>query len=140
MRLELTKKTDLAFRALLIIAEEHGDRVNGAALADELGVSGQYLPHVMAPLTRTGWIASVSGPHGGYSLNVELEDISLLQLIEAVEGEVDDSRCLHLGPVHESNETCALHVPWQRAKHAMIEELEHTRLSQLTASVGGHVP
>ena len=136
MRLELTKKTDLAFQALLRIAEENGERVNGASLADELEVSGQYLPHVMAPLTRMGWVTSVSGPHGGYALNVDLEDVSLLELIEAVEGEVDDSRCLHLGPVHSSSDTCALHVPWLRAKNAMIEELASTRLSDLTATVG----
>lgn len=131
MRLELTKKTDLAFQALVLIAAQDGKRVNGAALASELEVSGQYLPHVMAPLTRSGWVASVSGPHGGYELFSNLEDVSLLDLIEAVEGTVDDSRCLHLGPVHNSGVRCALHEPWMRAKHAMISELSSTKLSDL---------
>lgn len=131
MRLELTKKTDLAFQALVLIAAQDGERVNGATLASELEVSGQYLPHVMAPLTRSGWVASVSGPHGGYELSSGLNDVSLLDLIEAVEGTVDDSRCLHLGPVHSSGIQCALHEPWMRAKKAMLSELSSTSLSDL---------
>ena len=132
MRLELTKKTDLAFQALALIAAQKGERVNGATLATELDVSGQYLPHIMAPLTRSGWVTSVSGPHGGYELAADLHDVSLLQLIESVEGAVDDTRCLHLGPVHTTGATCALHEPWMRAKHAMLDELSATMLSDLT--------
>jgi len=131
MRLELTKKTDLAFQALEFIATAHGDRVSGHDLADHLDVSGQYLPHIMAPLTRAGWVSSVSGPHGGYVIAVDLEVISLLSLIEAVEGPIDDSRCLHLGPIHTSGVTCALHGPWTKARRAMLTELEATHLGDV---------
>ena len=131
MRLELTKKTDLAFQALSTIAEADGERVNGADLAQQLDISTQYLPHVMAPLTKRGWITSVSGPHGGYTINADLETISLLDLIEAVEGPVDDSRCLHLGPVHETDNTCALHAPWTKARSALLDELRTTQLSDM---------
>lgn len=134
MRLELTKKTDLAFQALEAIAAADGERVSGSALAERLDVSAQYLPHVMAPLTRVGWVSSVSGPHGGYVLAVELGDISLLDLIEAVEGPVDETRCLHLGPIHESGSSCALHAPWTRARHALLHELEETHLGELITS------
>ncbi len=131
MRLELTKKTDLAFQAIDIIASHPGDRVGGAQLADLLGVSAQYLPHVMAPLTRAGWISSVSGPHGGYVLSVDLSDVSLLDLVEAVEGPMETSRCLHLGPIHGQDQHCALHGPWTRAREAMVEELRRTSLSDV---------
>jgi Rrf2 family iron-sulfur cluster assembly transcriptional regulator len=135
MRLELTKKTDLAFQALEFIATSRGDRVSGHDLAEHLDVSGQYLPHIMAPLTRAGWVSSVSGPHGGYVIAVDLEDISLLSLIEAVEGPIDDSRCLHLGPIHASGVTCALHGPWTKARRAMLIELEATHLGDVISMV-----
>lgn len=131
MRLELTKKTDLAFQALEVIASARGDRVSGHELAERLDVSGQYLPHVMAPLTRAGWVSSVSGPHGGYVIAQDLDRISLLSLIEAVEGPIDDSRCLHLGPIHTSGVTCALHDPWTKARRAMLVELESTHLGDV---------
>jgi Rrf2 family protein len=131
MRLELTKKTDLAFQALEAIAAFGGDRVGGAELAELLDVSPQYLPHVMAPLTRSGWVASVSGPHGGYVLAYSLETISLLDLIEAVEGPLDETRCLHLGPIHQGGNSCALHGPWTRAREALIAELRATRITDM---------
>ena len=135
MRLELTKKTDLAFQALESIAACGSGRVSGSVLAEVLEVSPQYLPHVMAPLTRAGWVSSVSGPHGGYQLAVDLDDVSLLDLVEAVEGPVETSRCLHLGPLHRSGQDCALHRPWMRAREALIAELASTRLSDITALV-----
>lgn len=131
MRLELTKKTDLAFQALDHISTANGTRVTGPVLADHLEITTQYLPHVMAPLTRAGWVASTSGPKGGYTMNADLTDVSLLDLVEAVEGEFDDSRCLHLGPKHGFNHHCALHEPWMRARNALLGELEDSRLSDM---------
>ena len=136
MRLELTKKTDLAFQALEEISAAEGERVNGGELADRLEISTQYLPHVMAPLTKAGWVTSVSGPHGGYTMMANLDDISLLDLIEAVEGPVDDSRCLHLGPVHDENHHCALHAPWTKAREALLSELSETQLSDMIVNSG----
>ena len=45
---------------------------------------------------------------------------------------MDDRRCLHLGPVLTTGASCALHVPLMRAKHAMLDELSATMLSDLT--------
>ena len=123
MRLELTKKTDLAFQALELIAASGDTRATGADLAGELEITTQYLPHVMAPLTRAGGVNSTSGPRGGYTINTDLADVSLLDLIEAVEGHFDDSRCLHLGPKHSATHHCALHEPWIRARTALLGEL-----------------
>lgn len=137
MRLELTKKTDLAFQALSVIADSNGERVNGSDLAAHLDISTQYLPHVMAPLTRAGWVSSVSGPRGGYTVADGLDNITLLDLIEAVEGPVDDSRCLHLGPLHDpegacdTTMVCALHGPWTKARRALLDELSTTQLSDM---------
>lgn len=131
MRLELTKKTDLAFQALEYIAASSGIKVTGIALAKDLGITTQYLPHVMAPLTRAGWVASTSGPKGGYTINTDLMDVSLLDLVEAVEGEFDNSRCLHLGPRHDTNHHCALHEPWIRARTALLGELAKSNLADM---------
>jgi Rrf2 family protein len=131
MRLELTKKTDLAFQALEFIAASGNRRITGTALAAELEITTQYLPHVMAPLTRAGWIASSSGPKGGYKINTDLMDVSLLDLVEAVEGAFDDTRCLHLGPMHDANHYCALHEPWMRARAALLDELGESKLADM---------
>jgi len=136
MRLELTKKTDLAFQALEFIAASSNTRVTGADLADDLDITTQYLPHVMAPLTRAGWVKSTSGPRGGYTINTDLTDVSLLDLIEAVEGQFDDTRCLHLGPKHNANHHCALHEPWIRARTALLGERGDSYLTDMIVVSG----
>jgi Rrf2 family protein len=131
MRLELTKRTDLAFRSLTAIADSPEHRVNGATLAAGLDITTHYLPHVMAPLTRSGWVTSTSGPRGGYTLVIDLDDITLLELVEAVEGPIDTSGCLHLGPRHGTGHTCALHRPWTKARKALISELDQVTIGHI---------
>lgn len=131
MRLELTKKTDLAFQALDVIASSEDVRVSGPTLAESLEITTQYLPHVMAPLTRAGWVTSTSGPKGGYVIETDLSEVTLLDLVEAVEGIFDETRCLHLGPKHDVNHHCALHDPWMRARSALIAELGSTKLDDM---------
>ena len=131
MRLELTKRTDLAFRALTAIDSDAGHRLNGATLAEALDITTHYLPHVMAPLTRSGWIMSTSGPRGGYALVINLDDITLLELVEAVEGPIDTTGCLHLGPRHNTGHTCALHRPWTKARKALISELDDVTIGHI---------
>lgn len=133
MRLELTKKTDLAYQALAVIDSVPEHRVNGADLASNLHITTHYLPHVMAPLTRSGWVTSTSGPRGGYTISAQLKDITLLELVEAVEGKIDTRGCLHLGPVHGNSKPCALHRPWTKARQALITELSHVTIDEIAS-------
>ena len=131
MRLELSKRTDLAIRALDALCETGpDDRVPGAELARITGTSTNYLPQVMAPLVRAQWVESVSGPSGGYVLIERAKTISLLDVIEAVEGPVD-GHCVLRGAPCPVEEPCRLHVPWIRARDALLSELSSTPVSEM---------
>jgi Rrf2 family protein len=131
MRLELSKKTDLAIRALNCLAA-HGDSdlVDGRTLADWIDTSTNYLPQVMGPLVRAGWVRSVPGPGGGYIAEGSLENVSVLQIIEAIEGPVEPDRCVLSGAPCPTQDECALHAPWTRARDALLAELGSIRLSE----------
>jgi Rrf2 family protein len=132
MRLELTKRTDLAVRAILQMAKSEGDEPSkGADLADALGTTLAYLPQVMRPLVQAGWVSSLPGPLGGYRLSVSPSSISLLMLIEAVEGPTRDDRCVLRGTACPAEEECAMHGAWARARDALLAELDQTPLSKL---------
>lgn len=131
MQLEVTKKTDFAVEALLALGSAASDRVQGKALAEAIGVSFQYLPHVMRPLKDAAWVESSSGPSGGYGLKVPLESISLLAIIEAVEGPMDHSRCSHVTTTHRTGEPCQLHEPWSKASAMFLESLDSTSLADI---------
>lgn len=133
MRLELTKKTDLAFRALAHLKEEGGS-ASGPSTAVAIETSTAYLPQVLKPLVSAGWIASTPGPGGGYRLNASLEDISVLDVIERVEGKTREDRCVLRGTPCPAQEQCALHTSWVQARGALLAELEATSLDAALAS------
>lgn len=128
MRLEVTRKSDLAVRALRSLAD-HGGRVKGPLLAEAVGSTSGFVSQVLHPLVRQGWVRSDPGPSGGYRLAVDLEAVSVLAVIEAIEGPTDSGRCVLADrPCNESG-TCALHVPWLRARAQLLGELAATSVA-----------
>lgn len=133
MRLELAGKTDLALRAIQTLCVRK-ERVSGPDLADMLQTSVQYLPQVMSPLVHRGWIESTRGPHGGYHLIADLNDISVLDLIETMEGTTDTNTCVLRGGTCDISNPCALHGAWSRARDALLHELASMSLAETQAS------
>lgn len=133
MRLEVTRRTDLAIRALLVLARR-GDRVKAAELAEAVGASKGFLTQAMHPLVQRGWVRSDPGPTGGYAADFETDAVSVLEVIEAIEGPIDTGRCvLEDRPCAEAG-TCALHRPWSRARGSLVDELGSQSLASLQIS------
>ena len=119
----MTKKSDLALKSLRCINDSNDDLVAGKWLAEKLGITTHYLPQVLSPLVKAGWVTSTPGPRGGYKLVVSLDDISVLDVIEAIEGRIQDQGCVQRGIPCPDFDLCALHAPWQKARDAMLDEL-----------------
>ena len=129
MRLELQARTELTLKTLDALSDRR--RWRGAALGERAGSSAAYTAHIVAPLTRAGWVTSVPGPAGGYELVVDLDAVSLHDLIELVEGPTDDGRCVLVDRPCGTPDLCALHDSWSRARSALTTELESIPLAQI---------
>ncbi len=137
MRLDLNKRTDLALRAMEELCVKES-RVAGPDLAEALSTTRQYLPQILNPLVKARWVRSTPGPHGGYELLVALERISVLELIEVMEGPTLDDTCVLNGEPCPRDELCALHGAWQQARDALTKELGSMTLADAWgASCGG---
>lgn len=129
MRLELSKRTDFALRAIRILDQNRPNLVKGSKLANELGTTAYFLPHVMKPLVGQGWVESLPGPTGGYRAVVRPADVSLLDLIDAVEGLSADTCVLRGGPCGD-DPRCAVHEAWEPARKALFSHLAATSLQE----------
>lgn len=135
MRLDITKRTDLAARVLLTL-DEAGSRLKGPELARRVGTTSGYVTQVVAPLSERGWVASVPGPTGGYELVGSLLSISVLDVVEAVEGPTDDGRCVLRHGRCGAAEPCVLHDTWTKARTDLIDALASIPLSRATTHAG----
>ena len=134
MQLCLNQQTGLACEALTILSAQGSEFTSGAALAERMGITAEYLPKVLAPLTKEGWVSSIPGRDGGYRLAINLEEKCVLDLIEVVEGKVDRSKCMHGDSRNPAEELCAMHEPWVRARETLLRELELTPLGKVGQS------
>jgi Rrf2 family protein len=132
MRLEVTKRAELAVRALAFLGST-SQRVKGSVLADELGTTSAFVGQVVGPLVKAGWVRSDPGPSGGYSNCVDLDQVSVLDVVEAVDGVTDTGRCVVVDRLCDSNSPCALHAAWTRARVELIKVLGAMSLADVTA-------
>jgi len=131
MRLEITRKTNLAIRVVTTLSDAES-RMGGKELAARIGTSTTFLAQVVTPLARRGWITSRPGRAGGYELATEAESLSVLDVIEAVEGPTDTQSCVLREGECSAADPCATHEAWSRARTALVNELAATPLSILS--------
>ena len=125
MRLELTRSTDLAIRAIRSLNGAPA-RMKRSELAAVIGTTPDFLARVMTPLVRMGWIDSGPGRNGGYAAAVDLTALSVLEVVDAVEGVPSGDRCVLRGGTCDSSEPCALHDAWVPARRGLLDQLRAT--------------
>lgn len=103
--------------------------MKGSALSSLVGSSSGFVSQVLGPLVKQGWIRSDPGPSGGYSLRVDLDEVSVLEVIEAIEGPTDSGQCVLADRSCDEAGHCALHVPWLRSRTLLLQGLSATSVA-----------
>lgn len=120
------RRTDLALSALNQLGSAPGGRLTGTELASAVGTSATFLPQVMAPLIRAGWVTSERGPGGGYALTEESADATLLDVIEMTEGRALQGRCVMRDAPCPGDHTCPVHAVTSMARDVLVEGFKNT--------------
>jgi len=84
----------MAIHALASIGRNADTSQSVGRISTELGLSEAHLSKVMQRVVKAGLITSRRGPHGGFLLSREPESISLLEILEAIDGRLVDCKCL----------------------------------------------
>ena len=120
MKLALNRRTDLALLAMRHLSRQE-EPLSGAALAEATGTTVTFLPQVMAPLIKGGWVASDRGPGGGYRLTEQARHAHLLDVIEATEGSSEDGRCVMRDGPCPGTPSCPIHAVWMEARQVLMD-------------------
>jgi Rrf2 family protein len=132
----LTKTGDYAVRAALALASSYreGRYVTIADVADRMALPRTFTPQVLGLLAKAGVAESKAGRGGGYRLARDPADISLLEVVEAAEGSLINSRCTLRGGPCRIDDRCVVHDTWIAAGEAFREALAATSLAEVGIS------
>jgi Rrf2 family iron-sulfur cluster assembly transcriptional regulator len=133
MRLELTKRGDYAVRAMIALARGNGERLSARRIADAMEIPVRFLPQVLGDLQRAGLVAAAPGRSGGYRLARGAEGISLLEVIEAVEGDSRRRSCVLRGGPCGRDGTCDVHEVFFAGQEALLATFAGATLADLAA-------
>ncbi len=136
MRLEITRRADLAVRAMVALASADR-RWKAGELAAALDTTIGFVPQVIGPLVKAGWVRSDPGPTGGYAARVRLDDLTVLDVIEAVDGPTDTGRCVIEDKPCGGHHPCSLHDAWAHARDELTGALRTRTLATLAGTDGG---
>jgi Rrf2 family protein len=123
----MTEATALGIHAMVIAAGGDG-MVSAAEIARELEASEAHVAKVLRKLVRSGFLRSRRGPHGGYSMASPAEDVTLLEVYEALEAEARDDGCIFDKPLCSG--PCVLGAMVARVRREAREELATTTLAK----------
>ncbi len=115
-----------------------------AAVAEAELLPLSYLEHLVAKLRQAGLVSSVRGAHGGYRLASPAEEISMLDVVQALEGPITPMECFQTdreGRVLCSHEddaghSCATKLLWTRVHGGVTKALTSTTLADLVEFAG----
>lgn len=125
-------------------APEDAEPVALAAVAESELLPLAYLEHLVARLREAGLVGSVRGAHGGYRLARPADEITMIEVVEALEGPVAPMECFHPdreGRVlcsHEgdADRACATKMLWTRVHGGVTKALRQTTLAELVEFAG----
>ncbi len=110
--LAMTKKTGYGLIAMVHLARLGNDQVASAReIADRYGIPVTLLMNVLKELATAGYVESLRGARGGYRLALRPEDLSLADMITALEGPIRQSECMTAEAGAETECTCMAQCP-----------------------------
>jgi len=132
--MRLTTKGRFAVTAMLDLALNETDRpVTLAGISERQNISLSYLEQLFSRLRRSGLVKSVRGPGGGYRLAKEQHEISVSQIISAVDELIDATQCGGRENCHDEGR-CMTHDLWSSLNHKILEHLSGVSIADLVAS------
>lgn len=130
--MKFSSRAIYGMRAMLALAKAHG---HGSTFLKDIvereGLPGTYLEQLMVPLRKSGIVLAVRGAKGGYTLARTPAEISVLSILEALEGPLNLAECPTGSACCSNPEACALQELWAEGSRALNQIYQGISLAAL---------
>jgi Rrf2 family protein len=130
--MQITRQADYAVRAVLHLAQmKNGERAATSSVAKEQRIPPSFLAKIISQLSIAGLLHTSRGARGGVTLAREPKDITLLEVVEAIDGPIQLNECVNEGGVCSFDDNCPIRSVWCEAQDELVARLKKTDFEQL---------
>ena len=132
MGMNLTSATDYAMRAMIHIAcLPENSVVLRSQIAEAQGIPSSFMAKILRRLVQARLLASSRGVNGGFSLARPSSEITMLDVVEAVIGEIFLNDCVIRPESCQRAPACSAHQVWEKARDQLRNTLRQTNFKQM---------
>jgi Rrf2 family protein len=132
--MQITRQADYAVRAVLYLAKlGMTERAATSTVAEEQHIPPSFLAKIISQLSIAGLLHTSRGARGGVTLAREPKDISLLEVVEAIDGPIQLNECVGGEGLCSFESECPLRPVWCEAQDELVRRLKNTTFEQLLA-------
>lgn len=129
---KVSRKTEYALMALKLMAQKRpGELTSAKEIASQTGCSFDVVAQVMRALGQHELLRSEQGPQGGYSIVRDLQRVSVLELMEMIEGPVSVAKCLHENAQCELQASCNIQSPIETLNRKLTDFYRDLKVAEL---------
>lgn len=137
--MKLSKKSRYGLRALIDLAvNSRTEQVSLGSIAQRNDISAQYLEHVFSALRKAHIVKSIKGSQGGYFLEKDPKQITVAQIVEALEGSYNLEDEIDSTMVGRGDQEAIQHLIIERINDCVQEILEDVTLKDLVDAYEGY--
>lgn len=130
--MQITRQADYAVRAVLHLAKmKDGDRAATSTVAKEQRIPPSFLAKIISQLSIAGLLHTSRGARGGVMLARDPQDITLLEVVEAIDGPIQLNECVAESGSCSFDESCPIRTVWCEAQEELVARLRNTTFAQL---------
>ena len=134
MHLQITRQTEYAIRTLLELANvPFGQMLQSKTISERQEIPEVFLKKTIQLLAVAGLVSTQRGSQGGVRLSVPGDQITIANIVTAIEGKVAINVCLAEGNHCVNKSSCQVHRTLKRAQDALVSELSRETLADIIA-------
>lgn len=128
----ITRATEYAVRTVIFLAQQpKNEIVLKKDICRTQQVTPAFLTKILQPLIKAGIVSSQRGVGGGFLLSRDPSDITLLDILQAEEGQLKLNHCLIDSEACDRDGYCSAHEVWHEAQHEMARVLERYNITEM---------
>jgi Rrf2 family protein len=132
--MKLSNTSQYAINIMVAITKHNEPKLlNAKSISENLNIPYKYLTKIMPLLVNSNLIISTKGREGGYTLAKEAKSINIVDILEAVNDSIHDSKCILKAGMCDENNQCAMHGVWQTPKKAMKTMFTKNTLEEISS-------